>query len=103
MIMINTPTTRASGTVWSPDDMRACATWCRAARHRRGGRRVKRHIVFDGRRHESAALYPELPAQRDRVELRQDLPRDRLEGGLRAGPAALMAEFRKVHQFNVFW
>ena len=41
-------------------------------------------------------------AARLRLELRQDLPRHRLEGGLRGRAGGADGEFRKVHQFNVF-
>jgi methionine aminotransferase len=64
---------------------------------------VYEHMVYDGVPHVSASSIPALAARSLRgLELRQDLPRHRLEGGHVAAPAALTAEFRKVHQFNVF-
>jgi hypothetical protein len=45
---------------------------------------VYEHMVFDGRQHQSAARLPRPGrALADRLQLRQDLPRDRLEGRLR--------------------
>ena len=65
---------------------------------------VYEHMVYDGAAHQSVARFPELAARSVRdLELRQDLSRHRLEGRLRRRRRrALTAEFRKVHQFNVF-
>ena len=64
---------------------------------------VYEHIVFDGRRHESVARYPGL-AERSFVV--SSFGKTYHVTGWKVGhvlaPAALMAEFRKVHQFNVF-
>jgi methionine aminotransferase len=64
---------------------------------------VYEHMVFDGVPHVSASPIPSLAARSFVVSsLRQDLPCHRLEGRHRRGAGALTAEFRKVHQFNVF-
>jgi aspartate/methionine/tyrosine aminotransferase len=63
---------------------------------------VYEHMVFDGALHQSAAAFRGCGARLHRLELRQDLPRDRLEVGYVAAPRRWTAEFRKVHQFNVF-
>jgi methionine aminotransferase len=64
---------------------------------------VYEHMVYDGVPHVSASRtrrWRRAPSWCQ--QLRQDLPRHRLEGGHRGGAGALTAEFRKVHQFNVF-
>ena len=102
MIMINTPH-NPSGTVWSPDDMRALCDLVRGTSIIVVADEVYEHIVFDGRRHESAALYPELA---ERSVIVSSFGKTYHVTGWKVGyvlaPQALMAEFRKVHQFNVF-
>jgi methionine aminotransferase len=50
---------------------------------------VYEHMVFDGQQHQSASRFPALAARSlHRVQLRQDLPRHRLEGRLRGGAGA---------------
>ncbi len=64
---------------------------------------VYEHMVFDGRRHESASRFPAL-AERS-VVLSSFGKTFHVTGwkvGAVAAPAALSSEFRKVHQFNVF-
>jgi len=64
---------------------------------------VYEHIVFDGQRHESAARYPGLAA---RAFIVSSFGKTYHVTGWKVGtvvaPASLSAEFRKVHQFNVF-
>ena len=64
---------------------------------------VYEHMVFDGQRHESAARYPGLAA---RAFIVSSFGKTYHVTGWKVGtvvaPAALTAEFRKVHQFNVF-
>jgi methionine aminotransferase len=102
MIMINTPH-NPSGTVWSPDDMRALCDLVRGTGIIVVADEVYEHIVFDGRRHESAALYPELA---ERGVIVSSFGKTYHVTGWKVGyvlaPQELMAEFRKVHQFNVF-
>lgn len=64
---------------------------------------VYEHIVFDGQRHASCAAHPEL-AQRSVVvsSFGKTYHITGWKVGYVVGPAELMAEFRKVHQFNVF-
>ncbi|WAC39851.1 methionine aminotransferase [Pedobacter sp. SL55] len=64
---------------------------------------VYEHIIFDGEQHQSLALYPEL-AQRSFIvaSFGKLLHTTGWKIGYRLAPAKLMAEFRKVHQFNVF-
>ena len=102
MIMINTPH-NPSGTVWSADDMRALCDLVRGTGIIVVADEVYEHIVFDGRRHESAALYPDLA---ERSVIVSSFGKTYHVTGWKVGyvlaPQALMAEFRKVHQFNVF-
>jgi aspartate/methionine/tyrosine aminotransferase len=61
------------------------------------------NMVYDGRRHESIARHPEL-AQRNYIisSFGKTYHVTGWKVGYVVAPAALMAEFRKVHQFNVF-
>jgi len=64
---------------------------------------VYEHIVFDGRSHESVLRYPELAA---RAFVISSFGKTYHCTGWKVGycvaPAALTAEFRKVHQYNTF-
>ena len=64
---------------------------------------VYEHIVFDGRRHESALRHPEL---RERAFVVSSFGKTYHCTGWKVGycvaPPALSAEFRKVHQYNTF-
>lgn len=64
---------------------------------------VYEHIVFDGKKHQSVALYPEL---RERSFLIASFGKLLHTTGWKMGyclaPERLMKEFRKVHQYNVF-
>lgn len=64
---------------------------------------VYEHLVFDGAAHHSLAIYPEL---RERSFIVASFGKLLHTTGWKLGyclaPAKLTAEFRKVHQFNVF-
>lgn len=64
---------------------------------------VYEHIIFDGHKHQSIALYPEL---RERSFIAASFGKLLHTTGWKLGyclaPEILMKEFRKVHQFNVF-
>ena len=64
---------------------------------------VYEHMVFDGAQHQSVARFPEL-AQRSFIvsSFGKTYHVTGWKVGYVAAPAPLMAEFRKVHQFNVF-
>jgi methionine transaminase len=64
---------------------------------------VYEHIVFDGEPHLSMARYPEL-ANRSLIvySFGKTFHVTGWKTGYITGPENLMAEFRKVHQFNVF-
>jgi methionine aminotransferase len=64
---------------------------------------VYEHMVFDGVPHESAARYPGLAARAFIVSsFGKTYHVTGWKVGYVAAPASLSAEFRKVHQFNVF-
>ncbi len=102
MIVINSPN-NPTGTTVSADDMR---TLERIAVERDLyvlSDEVYEHMLFDGRRHESAARHQAL-AERSVVvsSFGKTFHVTGWKIGTVAAPAAIMAEFRKVHQFNVF-
>jgi methionine aminotransferase len=102
MIMINTPH-NPTGTVWGPADMAELAALTRGTGIVVVSDEVYEHIAFDGVRHESVALHPELAA---RSVIVSSFGKTYHVTGWKVGyvlaPGELMAEFRKVHQFNVF-
>jgi methionine aminotransferase len=64
---------------------------------------VYEHMVFDGARHESVCRYPKLVSRTFVVSsFGKTYHVTGWKVGYVAAPAPLMAEFRKVHQFNVF-
>lgn len=101
-IIINTPH-NPSGTIWSAEDMQALAALLRGTRVLLVSDEVYEHMVFDGRRHESVARWPELAARSFIVSsFGKTLHVTGWKVGYVAAEARLSAEFRKVHQFNVF-
>jgi len=102
LIMLNTPH-NPSGTIWREAEMRQLAELVRGTDILICADEVYEHMVFDGVRHESIARYPEL-AQRSFVvsSFGKTYHVTGWKVGYVAAPRALTAEFRKVHQFNVF-
>jgi len=101
-IVINTPH-NPSATVWSADEMRRLAELLRPTDVFVIADEVYEHMVFDGARHESVARHPELVARSFIVSsFGKTYHVTGWKVGYVAAPAALTAEFRKVHQFNVF-
>ncbi len=101
-IIVNTPH-NPSATVWSAADMRRLADLLRGTDVIVIADEVYEHMVFDGARHESVARIPELAARSFVVSsFGKTYHVTGWKVGYVAAPAALMAEFRKVHQFNVF-
>ncbi len=102
LVMVNSPH-NPSGAMLSADDMRALADLLRGNDIFLVSDEVYEHIVFDGRRHESALYYPEL---RERAFVVSSFGKTYHCTGWKIGyaiaPPALSAEFRKVHQYNVF-
>jgi methionine aminotransferase len=101
-IVINTPH-NPSATVWSADDMQRLAALLRPTNVIVIADEVYEHMVFDGAQHESVARSPELAARSFVVSsFGKTYHVTGWKVGYVAAPAPLMAEFRKVHQFNVF-
>lgn len=101
-LIINSPH-NPSATVWSAADMQQLTDLLRPTDIMLISDEVYEHMVFDGQPHQSASRWPEL-AQRSFVvsSFGKTYHVTGWKVGYVAAPAALMAEFRKVHQFNVF-
>lgn len=101
-IIVNTPH-NPSATIWSAEDMQRLAALLRPTDVLLIADEVYEHMVYDGARHESVARHPEL-AQRAFIvsSFGKTYHVTGWKIGYVAAPAALTAEFRKVHQFNVF-
>ena len=101
-ILINSPH-NPSATVWSAADMRKLQDILAPTDIMLISDEVYEHMVFDGKNHESAARYPGLAARSFIVSsFGKTYHVTGWKVGFVAAPAALMVEFRKVHQFNVF-
>jgi len=89
--------------VWSREDMQRLADLLRPTDVLVIADEVYEHMVYDEARHESMARHPEL-AQRAFIvsSFGKTYHVTGWKVGYVAAPAALTAEFRKVHQFNVF-
>jgi len=102
MLMVNTPH-NPTGTIWRAGDMERLAGLLAGTDILLLSDEVYEHMVFDGQRHESVSRHPEL-ARRSFVvsSFGKTYHVTGWKVGYVAAPAALSAEFRKVHQFNVF-
>jgi methionine aminotransferase len=100
-LVVNSPH-NPSGTVWSAADMQRLAELLRPTDIVLISDEVYEHMVYAGE-HQSAARFPELAARSVVVSsFGKTYHVTGWKVGYAAAPAALMAEFRKVHQFNVF-
>ena len=101
-IVINSPH-NPSATVWSDADMRRLQDLLAPTDTLLISDEVYEHMVFDGALHQSAARFPALAARAFIVSsFGKTYHVTGWKVGYVAAPAALTAEFRKVHQFNVF-
>ena len=101
-IVVNTPH-NPSATLWTADDMQQLAALLRHTDVVVIADEVYEHMVFDGLLHQSVARHPELVARSFVVSsFGKTYHVTGWKVGYVAAPAALSAEFRKVHQFNVF-
>ena len=102
MIMINTPH-NPTGTIWRAEDMQQLADLLAGTDILVLSDEVYEHMVYDGQQHASVSRHPEL-ARRSFVvsSFGKTYHVTGWKVGFVAAPAALMNEFRKVHQFNVF-
>ena len=101
-IVINSPH-NPSGTVWSPGDLRRLDELLAPTDVLVISDEVYEHMVYAPLRHESMARWPGLAARSFIVSsFGKTYHVTGWKVGYVAAPAALTAEFRKVHQFNVF-
>ncbi|MGB6099294.1 MAG: pyridoxal phosphate-dependent aminotransferase [Comamonas sp.] len=102
LLIINTPH-NPSASVWAQEDMRALEEMLAPTNVLLLSDEVYEHMVYDGEPHQSAARFPGL-AERAFVvsSFGKTLHVTGWKIGSVCAPAALTAEFRKVHQFNVF-
>jgi methionine aminotransferase len=101
-LIINTPH-NPSGTVWSPEDMRRLEELLAPTNVLLISDEVYEHMVYAPLRHESVARYPGLAARAFIISsFGKTYHVTGWKVGYVAAPPALTAEFRKVHQFNVF-
>jgi methionine aminotransferase len=102
LIMINSPH-NPTGSVLREADIRALADIVRGTDILILSDEVYEHMVYDGARHESVCRHPELASRAFVVSsFGKTYHVTGWKVGYVAAPAALTAEFRKVHQFNVF-
>ena len=102
MIIVNTPH-NPTGSLLSTVDRQKLANLLRGTDIVVLADEVYEHIVFDGAEHASFCADPELAARSLVVSsFGKTYHITGWKIGTIVGPAALMAEFRKVHQFNVF-
>lgn len=102
MIVINTPH-NPTGTTLKEADMQALARLTAGTDILVLSDEVYEHLIYDGKPHQSVLRYPEL---RQRSLAVYSFGKTFHNTGWKIGyclaPEALTAEFRKVHQFNVF-
>jgi len=101
-LILNSPH-NPSGMVWRREDMLRLEALLAPTDVLLISDEVYEHMVYNGQPHESAARYPGLAA---RAFIVSSFGKTYHVTGWKVGyvvaPAPLMAEFRKVHQFNVF-
>ena len=101
-IIINSPH-NPSATIWSREDMLKLQEVLEPTDVFLISDEVYEHMVYDGQEHQSAARFPGLAARAFIVSsFGKTYHVTGWKVGFVAAPAALTAEFRKVHQFNVF-
>jgi methionine aminotransferase len=102
LMIINSPH-NPSATVWTQEEMSQLAQLLARTDVLLISDEVYEHMVFEGSSHVSAAS---VPALAERSFVVSSFGKTYHVTGWKVGtvlaPAALMAEFRKVHQFNVF-
>ena len=102
MIMLNTPH-NPTGSIWNERDMDELAHLTKGTGIILLSDEVYEHIIFEGKEHQSVLKHKDL---RDRSLVVASFGKTfHVTGwkmGYILGPDALMKEFKKVHQFNVF-
>lgn len=101
-ILINSPH-NPSATIWTREDMLRLQDILAPTNVLLISDEVYEHMVFDGQDHQSAARFPGLAARAFIVSsFGKTYHVTGWKVGYVAAPASMTAEFRKVHQFNVF-
>ena len=101
-IIVNSPH-NPSATVWTKADMLRLQDILSATDVLVISDEVYEHTVYDGQQHQSVAYFPGLAARSFVVSsFGKTYHVTGWKVGYVAAPAVLTAEFRKVHQFNVF-
>ncbi|MDO9274515.1 MAG: methionine aminotransferase [Lutibacter sp.] len=102
MMIVNSPH-NPSGRILSKNDMLQLEALLKNTNILLLSDEVYEHIIFDGEKHQSAALFPALA---ERAFITASFGKTFHNTGWKVGyciaPAKLTEEFRKVHQFNVF-
>ncbi|WP_418602244.1 methionine aminotransferase [Hwangdonia sp.] len=102
MMVINTPQ-NPIGTVFSEADMRQLQQLTIGTDIIILSDEVYEHMVFDGEKHQSACLFPDLKSRSFIVaSFGKTFHNTGWKMGYCCAPQPLMSELRKVHQFNVF-
>ena len=102
MLLINTPN-NPTASVFSAEDMRVLENMLRNTNIVVVSDEVYEHLIYDGHQHQSVARFPGL-AERSFVvsSFGKTYSVTGWKMGYALAPKELMAEFRKVHQFNIF-
>jgi methionine aminotransferase len=102
LVIINTPH-NPTGMVWQKADLDRLATLVEGTSALILSDEVYEHMVYDGAQHHSVASHPQLAARSFLISsFGKTYHVTGWKVGYVAAPAAMTAEFRKVHQFNVF-
>ncbi len=102
MLCINTPQ-NPTGTILREADMLKINEILRGTDVILMSDEVYEHLIFDGEKHASVLLYPELYARSLAIySFGKTYHNTGWKTGYCVGPPELTKEFRKVHQFNVF-
>jgi methionine aminotransferase len=102
LIVINSPH-NPTGTVWTPADIASLASVLEGTDAVVVADEVYEHIVFDGRRHESLARYPEIAARAIVISsFGKTYHTTGWKIGYCAAPAALVAEVLGVRQWVTY-
>jgi methionine aminotransferase len=102
LLLINSPH-NPTGMVWQRSDLDRLADLLGETNVLVCSDEVYEHMVFDGQHHHSASSHPALAARSFVVSsFGKTFHVTGWKIGYVAAPTALSAEFRKVHQFNVF-
>lgn len=102
LLIINTPH-NPTGMAWQASDLERLASLVENTNTLVLSDEVYEHMVFDDQVHQSISRHPALAARSFMVSsFGKTYHVTGWKVGYVAAPAALMKEFRKVHQFNVF-